>query len=645
MKLLFRLILAFLIAGSARAGVIASQPPSASGGGFLSARFGVDGSGFDEFVWDSFSSATNQTVREIQWRGTRSGSAPASFEISINTVALPGGTTWQVTGNANETPTATPGVYDYRFTLPAGFAMTGGQTYWLQVFAVQNEMPNWQWSAATGGNGTHFSQVPAVTGNYRFITTAGDVAFSVLDAATVPITISLAKSPSSGGTVTGGGTFSPGANVTVNATPANGRTFLSWTEAGTVVSTSASFTFPADGNKTLTANFSGPNTGPYMITAVANPGIYGNVGGAGSVQAGEIRELDISAVDGVSFVGWTENGVIVNLPYNAENQVFEVTATADRNLVANFSYLANSFFINGTVSPASSGTVVLGGTAGLSSKSYNGGTPITITATPANGYKFMYWRQGAGLGDLGGPPRIVSTNPVLNHIVCYGTTLTAVFEPHFPVLSLTSSPVAGGTVTGGGVFTNGANVTVNATPAIGYAFASWRIGTTVMSTDASYTFPLSTHTTLRAFFEATNRTITATAVPDEGGSVDGAGVFGNGATVTLTATAAPGYYFSEWILDGQPVGSVNPATFEALGDYTFEASFSPLPALSIEPGTSGGLSISWPATFANWVLQESPDLNPASWAASTLPVGTSGGQNKISIAAPTGSMFFRLARP
>jgi hypothetical protein len=141
MNLIFRLLAAFLIAAQAYAGAIATQPVVAAGGGWLSARFGVDGSGFDEFVWDSFSNPVTQTVREIQWRGTRSGSVPASFEISINTVAMPGGTTWQVAGSANETPTDTPGIYDYRFTLPAGFTLTAGQTYWLQVFAVQNEIP------------------------------------------------------------------------------------------------------------------------------------------------------------------------------------------------------------------------------------------------------------------------------------------------------------------------------------------------------------------------------------------------------------------------------------------------------------------------------------------------------------------------
>jgi hypothetical protein len=44
-------------------------------------------------------------------------------------------------------------------------------------------------------------------------------------------------------------------------------------------------------------------------------------------------------------------------------------------------------------------------------------------------------------------------------------------------------------------------------------------------------------------------------------------------------------------------------------------------------------------------LQESPNLSPASWVNSTLPITTSGGQKQIFIPNPTGSLFFRLVKP
>jgi hypothetical protein len=594
MKLLTILLTLALAAQQLSAAVAYTQPPSAGGSGHVSASHTVGGSNFDEFVWDSFIVPLTQTLREIQWRGTALPASHSEFVISINTIALPGGTVWHVADTAHETPVGTTGYSDFRFTLPAGFVMTGGQTYWMQIYAVQGVLPpNWQWSEGTGGNGTHFAQVPAVTGDYNYVNRAGDTAFTLLNAATEPVTITVDRMPAAGGSVTGGGTFNPGDSVTVTAMPAEGRRFINWTEAGVVVSGNASYTFAADGNKMLTANFTGPNTGPYVINAVVNPSIHGNVGGAGTYNADEVVDLDLSSADGVSFVGWTENGELVNLP-NSGGGLYQFPAVEDRNLVANFTYTYNTFFINGVVSPAYSGSVVLAGTSGLAGKSYNGGTPITITATPAAAYRFAYWKQGAGLGDLSGAPRIVSTNPVLKHLVCYGTTLTAHFEKNFPTLSTNSFPANSGAVTGGGTYAHGSNVTVNAVPAVGYVFSRWRQSNIVVGTDPSYTYTITNDTSLTADFIATTRTISATASPAEGGSVTGAGDVGNGASVTLTATPSLGFIFSNWTLDGTPAGNTNPITFAASADYTFAAIFTAVPTFGVTTSASpvaGGSTI------------------------------------------------------
>lgn len=63
----------------------------------------------------------------------------------------------------------------------------------------------------------------------------------------------------SGGTVSGGGTFAPGTEVTVVATPAAGYTFVRWVYNGTelTASTSASYTFTLNQQTDLVAEFSG----------------------------------------------------------------------------------------------------------------------------------------------------------------------------------------------------------------------------------------------------------------------------------------------------------------------------------------------------------------------------------------------------
>ncbi len=637
MKLFLSLFAFLLISIGVQAADIYSQPAAAGSSGYLSSTYSSGGSNLEEFVWDSFSTPTTQTLREIQWRGTRSGPAPVDFQISINTIALPGGTVWHTNGAASETATATPGVYDYKFTLPAGFVLTGGQGYWLQIIGlVDSYFPYWKWSASTIGNGLHIAQVPAVTGDYRFINGAGDVAFTLLNQATVPVTIAVNALPSAGGNVTGGGTYAPGVNVTVMATPAVGRTFLNWTEAGVIVSASASYSFAADGHKTLSAHFSGPNTGPYVINATANPSISGNVGGTGTFNAGEIVTLDSSAQDGSQLVSWTENGVVVSTA-----ATYSFTATADRNLQANFTDPASTYFIYGTVATVNTGTIAMNGSAGVSTGTFNGGTIITINATAYPGYHFVNWKQGA---DVGGAQRIVGTSPGLTHVVVYATSLTATFEPNNPVLTLVVAPAASGTVFGAGTYASGASVTVNATPAVGYVFANWKKGAVVVSTSPSYTSTLTTHTTLTATFVVTNRTISATSLPTQGGSVIGAGVFGNGATVTLSATAAPGYYFSHWMLGGVTAGTTRTISFDALRDYAFVANFLKIPALTmIYSTTPGQIQLDWPSASTGWVLQESTNL--VTWTNSTRAITTGGGQNIVTLTPAGAGVFFRLALP
>lgn len=643
MKTSLSVLALILTSIGAEAAEIYSQPPAAGNTGYLSSTDVNGGSNLESFVWESFTPPTTQTLREIQWRGTRTIAVPVDFKISLSTSLTSPGTVWHTNNAASETPTATPGVYDYKFTLPAGLVLTGGQGYNLQIIGlVNNYSPYtgayWAWSAGTDGNNIHLAQVPAVTGDFRIASAAGDTAFTLLNAATVPVAIAVQALPAAGGTVTGGGTFNPGDSVTVTATPAVNRAFINWTEDGVVVSASASYTFAADGSKTLSANFTGPNTGPYVVTAAAVPNGTGNVGGAGTFTAGETVSLDASPQDPYPFVSWTENGNVVST-----SLVYNFTATADRNLQANFTISGGSIAVVGTPLPANGGTVAVVGTPGLYANTFIGGSSVTLTATPAPGYHFVNWKQNA---DAGGPLRVVGTaSPTFTYLVAYSSFLTANFEPNTPILTLGVTPAASGTVTGAGAYANGSTVTANATPAVGYAFASWKSGATVVSTSPSYTMTLTNHTALIANFVATNRTITATAAPLAGGSVTGAGVVGNGASVTLTASPASGYVFSSWTLGGAPAGTENPAIFNANANYTFVANFISMPVVSIAPPVAGNFSFSWPDTATGWVLQESPDLSPSSWVTSALPITTSGGQNQVSVPNPISRRFFRLFRP
>jgi hypothetical protein len=66
----------------------------------------------------------------------------------------------------------------------------------------------------------------------------------------------VSASPSTYGTVNGGGTFAEGSSRTVTATPKGSHSFVNWTQSGRVVSMSASYTFTMpSANAALTAHF------------------------------------------------------------------------------------------------------------------------------------------------------------------------------------------------------------------------------------------------------------------------------------------------------------------------------------------------------------------------------------------------------
>ena len=68
-------------------------------------------------------------------------------------------------------------------------------------------------------------------------------------------TITAVVSPAGAGTVSGGGTFTNGASVTLTAAANSGFAFLGWTEGGAEVSATTHYSFNAAGDRTLVANF------------------------------------------------------------------------------------------------------------------------------------------------------------------------------------------------------------------------------------------------------------------------------------------------------------------------------------------------------------------------------------------------------
>ncbi|MES2468232.1 MAG: putative Ig domain-containing protein, partial [Verrucomicrobiota bacterium] len=126
----------------------------------------------------------------------------------------------------------------------------------------------------------------------------------------------------------------------------------------------------------------------------------------------------------------------------------------------------------------------------------------------------------------------------------YTVTIPEV-APAASTISTSASPVAGGTTSGGGTFENGTQVTVVATHGPGYGFLNWTENGVVVSSTVVYPFTVNADRILVANFIPAC-TITTNASPGAGGTTSGDGIFNTGDSVTVTATANPGYAFVNW---------------------------------------------------------------------------------------------------
>lgn len=123
-------------------------------------------------------------------------------------------------------------------------------------------------------------------------------------------------------------------------------------------------------------------------------------------------------------------------------------------------------------------------------------------------------------------------------------------------VSVSASPSAGGSVTGGGSYKGGTSCTVTATPNSGYVLDGWYEGSSKVSSDASYTFTVSSNRTLTAkfakaagvyYFSSSNESYGAVsqsiAIIEDWRYLDE-----QSGAINVNVTPKSGYYFNGWIV-------------------------------------------------------------------------------------------------
>ncbi|MBQ3710311.1 MAG: T9SS type A sorting domain-containing protein, partial [Bacteroidales bacterium] len=393
-------------------------------------------------------------------------------------------------------------------------------------------------------NWTENGQEVATTLAYTFTVTGPRTLVANFSLNNYEITVS--GTPSTGGEVSGAGTYDHFATCTLTATPAEGYHFEKWTLNGTEVSTSATYSFTVTGEAAYVAHF---QRNRYAITVNHTTG--GTVTGAGNYYHFAICTLRAIPSTGYHFVNWTENGQEV-----ATTTTYTFTVTEARTLMANFEQ--NTYTITAIANPTAGGAITGAG-------DYTHGEICTLTATSNPGYYFVNWTKGND---------IVSTDEVYSFEVTESATYRAHFEQFDYVVLADANPEDGGTITGTGEqFHYGQTCQLNAQANTGYHFVNWTLNGVEVSTSNIYTLTVTESVHYVANFELDTFEITAIADPEEGGVITGAGTYTYGQEVVLSAEPNPDFIFVNWTEGDEVVSEDNRIIFNAEEDRQLVAHF------------------------------------------------------------------------
>ncbi|MBO7618770.1 MAG: C10 family peptidase [Bacteroidales bacterium] len=391
---------------------------------------------------------------------------------------------------------------------------SGGHAFVCDGYNSNNLLHfNWGWNGINNG---YFANGALNPDNHSFNT--GNSAIINIHAYCTPGTtyqVTVSSKPSNGGTVYGTGIYNCGADCTLTAVPADGYVFLSWAENGEIISTETTCSFTVMEDRSLVANFAEEGSVCSVIFELADS--YGD--------------------------GWNGNYLLVDY---GEGMTERFTL--------------------------------------------DGGSSVSYTRTVVNGSLVaLSWISGASIDECSFDIRFGNSvliyhggnlSPGFQH--AFTLDCEAAYAPH--VISVIANPEEGGAVAGAGTYEGGTVITVTATPNEGYLFAYWSEYGEPVSSEAAYSFVVTSDRNLEAFFSLP-LTVTVATNTMAGGTVMGAGVYYYGAPVTLTATAYPGYVFRSWTKNGSVVSYLSSYVISLTQSAEYVANFEPVEGMVIGNAT------------------------------------------------------------
>ena len=338
------------------------------------------------------------------------------------------------------------------------------------------------------------------------------------------------------GTISGCQTYKQGSWATLVAVASSGNHFSHWSENGQRIDgVGAKYEFAVDRNRNLLAHF---DTNYYNFSCA--------VEGQGKVElspaAGEngqwihntLIQLQATPEPGAVFKGFYDGSTLID---NHSSYTFPLVRHL--NLTARFELQQFNLLVV-------SNNAALGRVEG--SGAYKFGSKAGLKATPNAYCNFVAWINENG-------DTLSKENPFEYGVVAAGR-ITGLFAETFYQVRTAAQPDGSATISGGGNFSaqNVQKIELTAAPKPGYEFLRWEIvrgdgQTTAQSSDnplALVSGRITTDYTCTAVLQAIIYQISATADPEQGGEVSGAGEHPYGSSANLTATANKGYKFSAW---------------------------------------------------------------------------------------------------
>ncbi|MBR6068602.1 MAG: leucine-rich repeat protein [Bacteroidales bacterium] len=364
------------------------------------------------------------------------------------------------------------------------------------------------------------------TSNPYFVYASLDVEYVAFFEAIPTYTITAVSADEEMGTVTGGGDYYEDETVTLTATANDGYTFSSWTDG----ITDNPRTVTVTGDATYTATFVALHT----ITVTSADETQGTASGSGDYAEGLEIEISATPAEHYHFAQWNDG--------NTDNPR-TITVTSDSTFTAVFAI--NQHTVTVVSADTEMGTVSESGT-------YDYGSEIQISATPADGYGFVAWNDG----NTDNPRTIIVTEDI-TYTATFGTLRT---------ITVLSADETMGTVSGSGIYVEGAQVEISAEAVEHYHFTQWNDG----STDNPRTITVAGDSTFTASFAIDRFTITVESADETMGTVSESNTYDYGTEMQISATASEHYHFVQWN-DGN---TDNPRTITVTEDATYRAEFA-----------------------------------------------------------------------